>query len=216
MCQAASDVPSISAPGAPSAVDAIYVEHVAGSAQDVEASVHLFLRNDSAKELNTLCAASVFAEEGEKPQRVRVSLAQAGQQTRARTFEDGSACLTIQPGWKASEARSFEVTLRAGSELIPLNGFISLSTSAQYQEASSSATAPKSGTKLGRKKGAHNNNGAQGTSQPSACSATSKPVTRAVLLLPTPESGWFLGPMAAALVVEIGFLRLRGLLFTSR
>jgi hypothetical protein len=204
VCQGASDAPSISAPGALSAVDAISVERVAGSAQDVEATVHLFLRNESTKGLNTLCAEAVFADEGEKPQKVRVSLAHAGQQTGARTFEDSSTCLPIQPAWKAFEARSFEVTLRARSELIPLNGFVSLSTSAQYEEASPDP-APKTGMKRGRETGTHNNKVARGTTQPSACTASSKPVTRAVLLLPMLDSGWFLGPMAAALVVGIGF-----------
>lgn len=205
MCQAASDAPSIFELGAPSAVDAISVERLVGSTPGAEGTVRFVLRNESGKDLNTLCAVAVFRNQKGRPQAVRVSLAQAGQGTGARTFEDGSACLTIQPGWKAFEARSFEVALRAGSDLIPLTGFVSLSTSAQYKEASSSAPASKSGTKHGRKKGAHNNKGVQATPQPTACTATSRPVTRAVLLLPMLDSGWFLGPMAAALVVGVGF-----------
>lgn len=196
VCQVASHAPSVFELGAPSGVDAISVERVAGSTPGAEGTVHFVLRNESGKDLNTLCAVTVFRDEKEKPHAVRVSLAQAGQETGALTFEDGSACLTIQPAWKAFEARSFEVTLRTGSDLIPLNGFVSLSTSAQYQEASSSAPAPRGATKHGRKKG---------TPQPSACATTSKPVTRAVLLLPMRDSSWFLGPMAAALAIGIGF-----------
>jgi hypothetical protein len=205
VCQVAADAPSISELGAPPGVDAISVERVVGSTPGAEGTVRFVLLNESGKDLNTLCAVTVFRDEKEKPQAVRVSLAQAGQETGARTFEDSSACLTIQPAWKAFEVRSFEVGLRVGSELIPLNGFVSLSTIAQYKEASSSDPAPKTGTKRGREKGAHNNKAAQGTTQPSACTASSKPVTRAVLLLPMLDSGWFLGPMEAALVVGIVF-----------
>jgi hypothetical protein len=104
VCQVASHAPSVFELGAPSGADAISVERVAGSTPGAEGTVRFVLRNESGKDLNTLCAVTVFRDEKEKPHAVRVSLAQAGQETGALTFEDGSACLTIQPAWKASPA----------------------------------------------------------------------------------------------------------------
>jgi hypothetical protein len=198
-CHVASNAPSISAPGASSGVDGISVERVVGSAQDVQANVHLFLWNESAKELNALCAEAVLADKHEKPQKVQISLAQTEQQAEKSTAKNGTVCLTIQPAWKAFEARSFEATLRAGSDLIPLNGFVSLSANAQYKEALSSVPSANGRTKRGKDKGA------QGMPQFSACTASSKPITRSILLLPMLDSGWFLEPMEVALLVAMSF-----------
>lgn len=208
--QITANAPSISSPGALPGLEAISVQHVAGSARDVRATVNLFLRNDGTMDLNTLCVAQVFAGEDGRPGDVSVHLVRAGQDI-AGVLKDGVTCFVVQQAWKPSESRSFDLMLATTSRQIPLHGFVSLTARQKYQELML-IDAAKTAKRPARQNGTHARGVPSVNPSTGLSTASSKPLTRAILLLPPLDSRWFIAPIEAALAVALGVFLILSLL----